>query len=282
MPQSPTTARREFGIRVRNRRTELGLTAAQVAKGLGLSRVYYSKIENAHTVLADTRLPDLVDLLETDEKDALELADLLKAGRHTGWWEKHSAYLEEQFIEFIGLEQGASRVRIFEGRLMTGLAQTEQYATAVVNAATDTPRGEAWRFVEIRMRRQERLTEPEPLEMELLLSEAALVQQFGGPEVLRGQLIKLLELIDSSVARVRVQPFVGTPLGMITSSTVVLFEFPSDHLPTTAWIEGGGLLTLSDDDSLVRSLVLDYELALSSSLDEVDSRALIREKMEEI
>ena len=285
MPKSPTTARREFGNRLRRRRIERHLTAAKVADGLALSRVYYSKIENAHAVLADARLADLAALLSFDKTETADLAELLQAARGSGWWERYGAgpVVVEPFVEFLGLEQGASRARIFEGRVMTGLAQTRAYATAVMAASPEVRRDEAWQAVDVRMRRQERLQDADPLEVDLIISEAVLMQQFGGPEILRDQLRQLASLIDASTMRVRVQPFENTPLGMSASSTVVLLDFSSEHLPTIAWVEGGGqVATLTDDDVLVQSLVVNYELALTSCLGELESRRLIERRIEEL
>ncbi len=283
MPHSPTTARREFGNRLRKRRMEQHLTAAKVADFLELSRVYYSKIENAHAVLADARLPDLIELLDFNETDAHELTDLLNAARPGGWWEREGSGLPELFIEFIGLEQGASRARIFESRLVTGLAQTRAYASAVVAAGPDVRQEERWRVVDLRMHRQDRLQGPDPLEIDLIICEAVLMQQFDGPEILRDQLLELLSMIDASMMRVRVQPFTETPLGLVGSSTVVLLDFSSRHLPTVAWVEGGGqLYTLTDDEALVQSLVVNYEFARTSSLNESDSRGMIEARIADL
>ncbi len=243
--------------------------------------MYYSKIENAHAVLADLRLPDLVALLQVDQDDATELSELLRIARLSGWWEQLSVDLYEHFVEFIGLEQGASRVRVFEGRLVTGLAQTRSYASAVVAAAPDVRQDEGWRFVDVRMRRQERLVGSDPLDVDLIMSEAALMQEFDGPEILEEQLRHLLSLIDSSVMTVKVQPFAKTPLGLVTSSTLVLIDFASEHMPTIGWVEGGGqLVTLTDDEALVQSLVINYELAATSSLTPSDSRELIKSRVD--
>jgi transcriptional regulator with XRE-family HTH domain len=283
-PPSPVVARREFSRRIRRRRRELGIAAEEVSQHLGFSRVYYSKVENHHTVLADAKIGPLVDLLRLEPRDAAELSDLLRISRTVGWWAQYSSLVGEEFVEFLGVEHGAERVRIYEGRVITGILQTEAYATAAIAAAPEVSMTDVADNVEVRLRRQARLDPPDPLGVEVVLSEAALMQQFGGPEVLRDQLVQLVARAEdeSSMVDLRVQPFNITPLGLTSASTVMLFDFATPHLSTVAWREAGGRLGIIDDPGVVARLMLNYQQVLASSLDRPASLDLVRKHIEEL
>lgn len=285
MPHSSTTARREFAIRVQARRRDLGLAATEVVDRVGLSRVYYSKVENAHVVLGDSQLPKLAELLAFDETETAELAELLTLARQGGWWESYSRIYPDhpQFLEFVGLEQGASRLRIHEGRAITGLLQTEAYAAAVIDDSPDVKATEVRLVTELRLRRGDILRGEGRPTLDLVISEAAILQVFGDPGVLRDQLEALVESIHSGVVRVQVQPFNQTPLGLSNASTLVLLEFDSNHLPTVAWTEDGAYSArLVEDPTVVESLIVNFELARTSCLDHARSLDLIQARIDSL
>jgi transcriptional regulator with XRE-family HTH domain len=271
----------EFSMLIRQRRRERGITADAVGEHLGFSRVYYSAVENSRAVLADAKLGPLVKFLGFDEPEAEKLAEVLGIARTTGWWTPYSSLVGDQLTELLGLEYGAASTRIYESRVITGLLQTRAYATEVINAAPDVSLTDAPRHLELRMRRQDRLGGPDPLKLEVVLGEAALMQQFGGPRVLRDQLQHLLATVEgSSSVHVRVQPFDITPLGLINATTVVFFDYDSPYLPTIAWQEAGEIRRVERDPEVVARLLLNYHQTLASSLDEAGSLDLIQKRID--
>jgi hypothetical protein len=50
-----------------------------------------------------------------------------------GWWDEYANVTDAGFPELIGLESGATSIRVYEGRLVPGLLQTDEY-----------PRGLLW------------------------------------------------------------------------------------------------------------------------------------------
>ena len=77
--------------------------------------------------------------------------------------------------------------------------------------------------------------------MTFVMGEAVLMQQFGGPDTLRRQLLHVSDLAEryGDVIDLRVQPFDATPLGLTTASTLVLLDFDSPYLEPVAWREAG-------------------------------------------
>ena len=283
-PRSPTVARLEFSLRVRERRRELNISAQEVSKHLDFSRVYYSSVENSKVVLSPHKLAPLLDLLQFDSTESAELANLLEASRERGWWSSYTDYIDPAFAEFLGLEHGASRIRVYEARVVTGMLQTREYATAVVDASPDISKANLSKFVDIRMERQQRLTGPDPVKLEVILSETALVQQYGEPGVLARQLESLLDTVwaAGSSVELRIQPFSMTPRGLGNSSTVVLLDFESSQLPTLAWDEGSAQLAINSEREAVAKLSLHYDEVASSSLNLDTSRQLVEQRLDQM
>jgi hypothetical protein len=133
-------------------------------------------------------------------------------------------------------------------------------------------------LLETRLLRQERLQGDDPLRLTAIMSEAALLQQIGGPGVLQRQLLHLAKKIEESPENieVRVLPFATTPGGVIGSSTMYLLDFASPHLPTIAWREAMTSMGIAEDTATVRVLNVSYVQALESCLTREDSLDLIR------
>ena len=270
-PSSPTVARWELALRIKARRDELGLSVSDITSHLGFSRNYWSAVENERTVLADDKFDSLMKLFEFDDtRVADELNELRRQSRARGWWNDYSGRLTEEMERFYGLEQGATRIRTFQALLIPGLLQTEQYARAYFESDPLFGQVDIEPLIEMRLRRQRRLTDPEPLQVTALVSEAALWQHVGSRDV---QLLQLEHLLDVASnqdhpVELRMVPF-STPLGpLISASTLVFMEFASDFLPTIAWQEAIRPLGPVDEPARIRQVTLAYEEAVERSLSE--------------
>src|SRR5262249_51756907 len=145
-----------------------------------------------------------------DSDDAAELEILREKGSHRGWWNSYSAIFGDDLLRFFGYEHGAETIRTYDGALIPGLLQTEDYARAVIRGAGPNIRlAEVEKRVKVRMMRQGLLIGEEPLHLTAVINEAALRQRVGGKEVLVRQLNALVEKIDDHHYNldVRVIPF---------------------------------------------------------------------------
>ncbi len=139
----------ELGIRLRQRREEVGFTAAAAGRAIGIIQAYVSGVESGRV----TRPPagGMIEAYEFEPDDAAELEQL---------------------------RAGAEHIRSFHPEAIHGLLQTEEYARAVIRGGTTTIRlTEVERRVAVRMARQARLDGAHPLRVSALLSEGALRQQ---------------------------------------------------------------------------------------------------------
>ncbi|MGH3750833.1 MAG: helix-turn-helix domain-containing protein, partial [Micromonosporaceae bacterium] len=196
-PSSPVVARWDLGRRLREQREMLGLTGAAAGRPVALSATFLSDVENGKKNLPDDKLDALIASLEFDGDAAAELRRLRAEGGQRGWWSKFNALFSAELLRFFGYEHGAESIHVFGSSVVPGLLQTRDYARAVIETGSPWIRlAEADLRVEARMLRQRRLTADEPLRLTTVLSEAALRQQIGGPEVLVAQLRHLATMIE--------------------------------------------------------------------------------------
>ncbi|MCC3327304.1 helix-turn-helix domain-containing protein [Nocardia abscessus] len=280
-PLSPTVARWELMLRIKRRRTEFDVSASVIAKELGFTLSYWSKVEKER-ILAEDKLRKLMSLLEFDPDERAEMLRLREIAKRRGWWSEYAGLLSEEVTRLYGLEHGAKHIRTYESVLIPGLLQTREYARAVfTNDLARVRRVEIDRWVEVRMRRQERLTEPDPLRLVAVIGEAAITQRTGGVEVLRGQLRHLTSLIQRypETVDIRVVPFDAPGGVLLGGATFHVLGFESALLPDVAWSETLAQLGLIEDTEPVRHLNTMFDNALAEhAMSRTDSLALIEAK----
>lgn len=283
-PLSPTVARWELVLRLRQRREQIGMEVKEITQALGFSRNYWSAVENDRKILSEEGLTKLAELFEFDEDEQRELRELRAVARQRGWWMRYSGLLDTELQRFFGLEYGAEAVRTYENLLIPGLLQTPDYMRALMTTGVMFPQVEIDQRVEARMRRQQRLDGDDPLRLTTVISEAALRQQVGGPAVLRSQLDRLADRIESQpdTIEVRVIPFTATQSDMFGASTLYLMDFAKPGLPTLAWHEAVSAWGVIEDPSIVRDISMTFVDTLGRTLSRVDSLTLIRRCAEEL
>ena len=271
MAPSPVVARWELSRRLAGRRKELGLDVRAITDALGFTRNYWSAVENDRTVLAVDKLKQACEVLQLSDTDRQELLQLREDSRGKGWWDEYP-WLSDAFKRFYGMESGASRLRVYDGHIISGILQIEDYTRAIIDSDPGTSPVEVDRLVAIRQRRQRELFDRSNAEVIVLLSEAALRQQVAGPTVQAAQLRRVLRLREDVGERltIRLLPFEVYPGAIITSMTVSFLEYADNpRLPTIAWQEGVQLLGGVDDThDEFQHLELVWQVALSRSLDQ--------------
>jgi transcriptional regulator with XRE-family HTH domain len=233
--RSPTVRRRELGALLRKLRTEKGLTVEQAAGQLMFSMSKLSRMETGHGAPSRRDIRDLCALYEvTDEAERKRMMNLAVEGRQAGWWQSYDL---NQFADYVGLEADAVSVKNYQSILIPGLLQTPDYARAVNEAVIPQPDPERLEEqTEVRLRRQDRLTQDPPLHFGVILDEAALHRVIGGPAVMEAQLRHLTELSKLPNVTLQVIPFsAGAHPAM--DSTFNVLEF-ADAVPGVVYVEG--------------------------------------------
>ncbi|MGW1682115.1 helix-turn-helix domain-containing protein [Saccharopolyspora sp. NPDC002376] len=284
-PSSPPVAAWELGVRLREARELRDLSSTNAAKSIGITQNYLSNVEHGRRRIAEDKLEKLLTNYGVREDERKELLALRRASDGTGWWSRYSGLFSAELIRFFGYEHGAQEMHTYEGAMISGLLQTENYSRAVHNGdGANLRRSEVERRIEARVRRQERLTGTDPLSATIVMAEGALFQQVGGPEVLAEQLKHLLTLMDAhpDTLDLRIIPFSAGAYCALGSSTFHLLTFPSTRLMRLGWHETVTSLNLVESELKVHQYSVAFSEALSRAADRDGSKQLIRRALQQI
>jgi DNA-binding XRE family transcriptional regulator len=234
----PTVRRMLVGARLRRLRTELGLSRDEAAQAIRASEWKIHRLENGQVGFKDR---DIIDLLARYQvTDPAEVADFLTLAREAntpGWWQRYGDVLPSWFRTYVDLEQAATLIRTYEGQFVPGLLQTDDYMRAVVRGAHLEESGEeVGRRVRLRLARQMLLTRQGPPRLWAVVDEAALRRPVGGPEVMRGQLERLIEATKLPNVTLQILPFASGAHPAMVGSFAVL-RFPDEELPDIVYLE---------------------------------------------
>ncbi|MFE2288582.1 helix-turn-helix domain-containing protein [Streptomyces sp. NPDC059443] len=244
-----TVLARRLGGELLRLRDAAGLTQPQAAQVLSATAAKVAKMERGWVPFRD---PDIVALCklygETDESAVAALLSLAKLDRERrkakGWWQQ--MHLVGNLGEYIAMEQVATRIRTWQLALVPGLLQTPEYIRALGVTSNWSHPDEIEVLVTSRIKRQARLWGEQPLEFHAVLWEAALRQQIGSPEVMRGQLNHLAEMASLPHVHVQVLPFrAGGHHGASGAFNIVSFAEPgaldvayAETAAAKVWVEG--------------------------------------------
>ena len=273
--QTPTVRLRRLAAELRTLRTSSGLTRDAVVERTGINVATLYRIEHARVRPQTRTLRTLLDLYGADEQQQADLVALLRDARQRGWLHAYQSELPEQYTTYIGFEGEARSVWNYESLFIPGLLQTEDYARAVIRAVLPwASRDEVERRVEVRMERQDVLHNDNPLELWVIMDEAALRRQVGGHAVMHAQLGHLVEAADLPNVTFQVIPFdVGAHAGM--PGSFVFMQFGEAAIPDVVYFDSmaGDLFLEADADVRRYRLVFEHLRAVAVSPDE--SRSLV-------
>ena len=237
MPElrSPTVRRRELGALLRALRLERGLTVEQVAVRLLCSPSKVSRMETGQRGATARDIRDLCDLYEvTSPDERARMAKLAAEGKQQGWWQ---SYELDYFATFVGLEEATTAIKMYQSTTIPGLLQTPDYVRAMCGVLVPEVSAERTEeFVEVKRRRQGRLSGEPPLPLSVILDEAVLHRAVGGPAAMARQLDHLIEATRIYQVTIQVIPYsAGAHAAM--DSTFTIMEF-ADPVSSVVYVEG--------------------------------------------
>ena len=278
----PTVRSRRVGTELRRLREDAGVTTAQAAELLSCSPAKISRIENG---IVSVRVVDLRLLLDRygdqDQEHRTYLERLARESNKRGWWQDYDDTIPPYYADFIGLETDASYIKTWEATIVPGLLQTPEYARAVMlaNPAMISP-DKLENFISIRHERQARLEQGTDVRLDAVIWEAVLITTVGGDEVQRGQLSRLLELMDRPNISVQVLPLeAGDKASM--SGSFVMFSFGRERSVSTVFVENLTSSQYLERDQELRGYTLVFDALRSAALSPAASAARIRQRLEQ-
>lgn len=251
-----------FGAELRLLRKAAGLTLEQLGSKVYCTGSLVGQIETA--VKHPTKeFIQRADAVLGANGALLRIWPLLKRSR--------LPYKHRQVAE---MESSATRIFAFQPQVVHGLLQTEAYARTVLGAFDQEnldARLEAW------MARQDVLTVERPPVYWVVLSEAVLHQEIGGPAVMREQLTHLLSYVDTKHVQIQVLPFSsGAHTGL--NGGFGLYSFKDQ--PDILYSEGRDAEPTANPEEIAECS-LRYDLLQAAALSIEDSARLIARVLEE-
>lgn len=259
---------RMFGSLVKTLRESQGLTREDLAEQVGYSKSLVAMVERGVRMPSQAFIDRGEELLQA--RGVLrEAAPYLSRELYPSW-----------FGEYVDREAEAVSVCAYDTLVVKGLAQTEDYARAVLGAYCPMLEpDEIERRVEARLARQALLHRSPPVWLALVMEESVLRRPVGGKQVLKGQLTRLLALAEMRNTSLQVLPMrYETHAGFDGSMT--LLETPDRQWLT--YLEVQGRSKMIDDRAEISEFHQRYSMLRTQALTPGDSTKLIEQMAGEL
>jgi transcriptional regulator with XRE-family HTH domain len=252
-----------FGAKVRKHREATGWSQEQLGEKVYCTGDLISKIELA------VRAPSRQLATECDR--------LFGTGEYFRelWHLVNKETLPDWFRPYPDLEAEATTIRMFGLALIHGLLQTEDYAREIFRTG-QTPE-KLDQLLATRMKRQEILARSAPPRLWIVLDERALRTGVGGREVMKAQLVHLIELAQRPNVTFQIVPDGrGAYLGLNGPITILSFDEGPDAVYFDSQL-GGHLV---DEATAVESCEERFQLIRASALSQEESLELLETILE--
>jgi transcriptional regulator with XRE-family HTH domain len=275
-----TVRSRRLGAQLRGYREQAHLDQTRVAGTIGIKQAQMSSIENGRTKISAEKLATLVAALQIPAETAARMEDLRARAYVPGWWQDYGDILSEPIQALIELEEDASWTRSFDGQVIKGLLQLHEYAEQIITASAPHLRvGDIDRYLELRMRRQQCLTRG--MRLTAIMSEAAVRQQIGGPELLRRQLNHLIHTVREFDVTVQVVPFTAGAHAALCDQFEII-QWPLETDPEAVYVDGQTSWMVHEGNREVRQYNHAFTSVQCQALSALDSITLIEDLIKEL
>src|ERR1700735_5613846 len=234
----PTVRRILLGTQLRRLADGKGITREDTGYRIRASESKISRMELGRVGFKERDVVDLLALYGVDddaEREALVL--LAREATAAGCWHQSADVLPDWFQTYVGLEEAASVLRVYEVQFVPGLLQTPDYARAVmIRGRPSASEEEIERRVSMRVTRQALLTKQSGPRLWAIVDEAALRRPVGSLPVFREQLEHLIEVTQNARITLQITPFrAGGPIAEAGAFTIM--RFPDEDLPDVVYLE---------------------------------------------
>lgn len=250
------------------RRTQAGLTKKEIAEKLGFADSYVGQVELRKNLPSEEFAAALDTYFKVD-------------GLFHRLWERindtrHLTILPPGFPEYLGYEEKANHVRVFSTNLISGLFQTEAYASTVIGTIMGSGAG---KLVSERMERKSIFDREDPPHTFLVLDESVIRRNVGGKDVMHDQLGYLLEVGRRKRNQLQIVPYdAGYHAGLTGSFILLGFE----DGPEVAYTESSGEGILLKQRDRVALQAVTWDLVQGHTLSTEESLAMIQDAMEQL
>lgn len=274
---SPTLRLWQLAESLRGHRERTGLTIEETARRLRersprWSRSKVQRIETRLYAPQPAEVEHLAAVYGIAADESAVLITMAREAKQRGWWQ--STPIPGELRTYVGLEQAATTIRQWELALVPGLLQTSDYTRALfAGIEPTTPIELAENRIATRMIRQQVLKRDEPVEYQVVLSEAVLRSTVGDRRVMRGQLERLADTAEQPHVTIQVVHFAaGAHPGMEGGFTLLTLPQLATDI---GHAEVQGEIFYVEDRDAVRRCTVRFGMVSSLALSPSDSLALI-------
>ncbi|MBP0458646.1 helix-turn-helix domain-containing protein [Streptomyces montanisoli] len=265
---APTIGQLVLSRQLRALREGAKVSREEAAKFLHVTVATIRRMESAEVALKIPYLQVLLPAYGVTPDEIAAYLELTEEANKPGWWQRFHDVLPDWFGGYVSLEESAKTIREYEPHFVPGVLQTEAYTRGIlINGAVGQPDPErVERQVALRMRRQSFLTRTEsPPTFWAVIDETVLRRPVGGPELMREQVERLLEMTELPNVTLQIATLeAGHHPG--TYSPFVLFRFDVPEIPDMVYIE-----------YLTGALYLDEENEVSEHMEAMDRMVAMAE-----
>ncbi|MGH3734535.1 MAG: helix-turn-helix domain-containing protein [Micromonosporaceae bacterium] len=271
--RGPTLRARWLGQELRKLREENNLTLKDVGDYIQRDASSVSRMESG---TYPARVPDVLAYLSlcgVSKKQRREaLLTLARDTWQTGWWDGYADDVGSTMIDRVWLESQTRKISSYESMVVAGLLQTPAYADSMIRTRLNSTPEQFDRWLELRLTRQKILTKHDPVQLEVILDEAAIRRPIGGRKVAADQLRHLVDKAAHPNIQIRVLPFsVGTHPGV--NGPFEIFHMAEPYADIGCVDSPAGTAYL--ESSAVDGLVARYDRLREAALGPAESTALL-------
>ena len=267
---------RRVSAELRGWRIKRALSCRDVARALGWSESKVSRMETGERGLYEDDVAAVLGYLRVPPEIRQELMNMVRAGNERNWHEiSGDAPISKLLRDLIRFEADATAIYNYEPLLLPGLAQTADYARALMEAFPGRISAEMVEgMVAARIGRQRVLDRAEPPQLHLIVEEMALRRTMNSPDMMFGQLQHLLATAARRNVSLRVLPF-NAETAVATQGSLIILECPDQ--PTLCFEESRSTAAFLEDEEFIGMARLAWKRLADAARSEEDSRRLIAE-----
>ncbi len=281
----PTIERLQLGLTLTRLRNRAGRSQGEAAEAIGRTGGRLSQVENGKGGLGSDGLTKLLDFYGVHGPERETVLALGAAARRRAPRRAYIDNLPEPFQRLSELQAAATRISWYECGVVPGLVQSPDYVRAIMALSNSIywadSEEETSERIAYRQEQQRRVLEASaPKEIGVVFTEDTLDHVIGGPSVMRGQVLHLLQLVERHPQlSIRIVPRATVDNPALGGGLVVL-DFPH-AMPVMFAPVLYGPATFYDQADDIEPVQRLFNRVEELALSREDTRALLVERIKE-